>query len=155
MNQIEITLVKKELLFLKQYAANLRMHSALYGSKEEALYVEDELINYMRYTKSIIDCTSQPRNYEENAVIKAMMKREKLQQLRKEQDYRAYILMKALEQLPPLENKLLIDVYVRCLPKQIILRHQGEVVESTYYRRLNKACEKLYQLLAAMNYPFS
>ena len=45
MNQLEITLVKKELLFLKQYAANLRMHSALYGSKEEALYVEDEVIN--------------------------------------------------------------------------------------------------------------
>ena len=155
MNQLEINLVKKDLFFLKQYAANLRMHSALYGSKEQALYVEDELVNYMHYTKSIIECTSQPRNYDENPIIKAMMKREKLQALRKEQDYRAFVLMKALEQLSSLEKRLLIDVYVRSLPKQIVLRHQGEVVDSTYYRRLNKACQNLYQLLAAMNYPFS
>ena len=154
MNQIQIRQVKKELLFLKQYAANLRMHSALYGGKEEMLYVEDELVDYLHYTRSIIDCSHHPHHYE-NPLLKAMIKKEQAQQLKKEQDYRAYMIMQALEQLEPLEKRLLMDVYIKSLPKSLILRHQGEVVESTYYRRLNKACIHLYELLEGFQYPFS
>lgn len=154
-NENEIKAVKKELLFLKQYAANLRMHSAVYGKKDQMLYVEDELVNYLHYTRSIIDCTRGYHNNGENVIIEAMMKRDKIKRIRKEHDSRAYVLMKALEQLSPSENQLLTDVYIRSLPKKVILRHQGEVVDSTFYRRINKACYQLYLLLASMNYPFS
>lgn len=154
-NQNEIKIVKKELLFLKQYAKNLRMHSAIYGKQDQTLFVEDELVDYLHYTKSIIDCTKKQRGGGENPLLIAMMKRDKIQRIRKENDSKAYVLMKALEQLSPNENTLLMDVYIRSLPKKIILRHQGEVVDSTFYRRLNKACYHLYLLLEAMNYPFS
>jgi|GEM_PF-3881212 len=46
--------MKRQLLFLKQYTASLRLHSVLYGEDCVQLQVEDELSDYLNYTRSIV-----------------------------------------------------------------------------------------------------
>ena len=45
------------------------------------------------------------------------------------------------------EKELLLDVYVRGLKRELVLRHQGDIVESTLNRRLRRACLHLAALL--------
>ena len=59
--------MKRQLLFLKQYTASLRLHSVLYGEDCVQLQVEDELSDYLNYTRSIVQ-TSRNGGYVHRAV---------------------------------------------------------------------------------------
>lgn len=41
-------------------------------------------------------------------------------------------------------------MYVRGLDRRIIMLHQGDIVESTLYRRLQRAYQHVYELLRYM-----
>ena len=122
--------MKRELLFLKEYAKRLRLQSALYGEDTPPLLVEDELVDYMHYTKSIVH-TGKGHKEKKDAVLRAMEQRQRMRNRQLAQDEHAYILLQAILQLDVQKKELLIDMYVRDLPRAVILRHQGDVVEST------------------------
>ena len=143
----QINWVKQELLFLKDYVAKTHYYQML----EEQLQVdyqvqEDDLLSYLHYTRSIVSATKQARmRYE--PVLEAMQMQ---YQSKQQADYahkRSYVLLQAMNQLPKKEKDLLGDIYIRQLDKKTIYRHQGEIVESTYYRRMNRACLHLFSYL--------
>ena len=47
--------IKKEMLFLQRYAEELRLHSVLYEEDGRHLQIEDELVDYLHYTRSVLD----------------------------------------------------------------------------------------------------
>lgn len=118
--------MKQEMLFLKQYSAQLRLHSVLYDIEQPSLQIEDELKDYLQYTDSML---KQPHI--------------DMQQ----QKQRAYRLMQGMRQLSKQEETLLFDMYVRNYERKVILHRQGGIVESTLRRRLNKALMRLATLL--------
>lgn len=65
-------------------------------------------------------------------------------------DHHAYQLLQTILQLPKQEKDLLLDMYVRGLDRRIIMLHQGDIVESTLYRRLQRAYQHVYELLRYM-----
>ena len=138
--------MKGELLFLKQYAKRLRLQSALYGEETSSLQVEDELVDYMHYTKSIVH-TGSGHKEKQDAVLRAMEQRQRVRSQQLAQDERAYMLLQAILQLDKQKQELLLDMYVRGLPRPMILRHQGDVVESTLNRRLRRSYVQLAVLL--------
>lgn len=152
MNQKEKQIVlqmKKEMEFLKQYTQELRIHSALYSNNSSSLQIEDDVVDYLHYTKSIIHVSNDQQNHYE-PVLKAMERMDYVNNKKNERHLHAYVLLQIIMQLPVLEKELLLDLYVRNLNKKVILLHQGDIVESTLYRRLQRAllrAHKLYQTL--------
>jgi hypothetical protein len=140
--------MKKKMKQLQKYTATLRLRSILYDESNRSLEVEDDLVDYLNYTKSIINCSSSRKTYYSgDPVLSAMEKRHKNQQERKKQDEDFYVLLLAIQQLPELERNLLFDLYVRNLDKKVIELRQGGIVESTLHRRLNRALEHLWEYL--------
>lgn len=143
-----VKVMKKRLQFLKQYSATLRLHSALYAQKGEELRVEDNLLDYLHYSKSILHANGKTAYAtSENAVLIAMEKQRRDKIKAEQRDKQAYILLEGIKQLPPMERLLLLDVYVRQFDKVIILQHQGDIVESTLHRRIRRACLHLAIIL--------
>lgn len=143
-----IRAVKERMHFLKQYTASLRLHSILYAQDGEGLQVEDNLVDYLHYTRSMLRATEKQGYYEKgNAVLNAMELQARDKRKAAQKDRQAYILLEAIKQLKGLERDLLLDIYVKQVDKEIILRHQGNIVESTFHRRLRKACLHLAFLL--------
>lgn len=140
--------MKKRLQFLKQYTAGLRLYSAIYSQQGTELQVEDSLVDYLHYSKSIL-CANRKPTYgmKENEILVAMEKQQKDKKKAEQRDYQAYILLEGIKQLHAKEKQLLLDIYVKQLDKRIILLHQGDVVESTMHRRVRKACLHLAQIL--------
>lgn len=122
--------MKRQLLFLKQYTASLRLHSVLYGEDCVQLQVEDELSDYLNYTRSIVQTSRNGGYVHRDPVLDAMERQRRARE-------------KVMEQ----EKELLLDVYVRGLKRELVLRHQGDIVESTLNRRLRRACLHLAALL--------
>ncbi len=155
MNQIEkqiIVEMKKEMEFLKQYTQELRLHSALYHKDCDSLQVEDDVVDYLHYTKSIIHVSKDQHNQFE-PVLKAMERMQNRKLKHNERHMHAYMLLQIIMQLPELERELLLDLYVRNRDKKVILMHQGDIVESTLYRRLHRALlhvNTLYQSLESL-----
>ena len=125
--------MKRQLLFLKQYTASLRLHSVLYGEDCVQLQVEDELSDYLNYTRSIVQTSRNGGYVHRDPVLDAMERQRRAREKVMEQE----------EQ----EKELLLDVYVRGLKRELVLRHQGDIVESTLNRRLRRACLHLAALL--------
>lgn len=143
-----VKVMKKRLQFLKQYSAGLRLHSALYAEQGNELQVEDSLVDYLHYSKSIL-CANKKPTYgsKENEILIAMEKQQKAKLKAEQRDQQAYILLEGIKQLHENEKQLLLDIYVKQLDRRIILHHQGDIVESTMHRRLRKACLHLAQIL--------
>ena len=129
--------LKQEMEFLRYYCANMRLKSLL-REKGEALQVEDDIMDYLHYSKSVISLKRQ-QGKEENYVLSSMEKMQKHKEDLQSRDERAYILLGGIAQLKEQEAQLLLDVYVRQYDKKKILQRLGGVVESTYHRRLKKA----------------
>lgn len=138
--------MKEELLFLQQYAAQLRLHSALYQEENVLLQVEDDLCDYLHYTKSILDVRQRTHKIQE-PVLQAMEQQSRKHAQTTSRSHHAYELLLAILQLPEKEKALLLDIYVRNQNRKIVQHHQGDIVESTLYRRLNRAYLHLYELL--------
>ena len=130
--------MKRQLLFLKQYTASLRLHSVL---------VEDELSDYLNYTRSIVQTSRNGGYVHRDPVLDAMERQRRVREKVMEQDQRAYVLLQGILQLEEQEKELLLDLYVRGLKRELVLRHQGDIVESTLNRRLRRACRHLAALL--------
>ena len=138
--------MKKEMLFLKAYIKKLRMYSVLYNDQFEPLKVEDQLTDYIHYTKSVIDCRRNNHNYE-NPILKAMERLEIKRNQEEKAHAHAYLILSAIEQLSTKERNLLLDHYIREYNKEIICMRQGDIVLSTFYRRLDRALLHLYVIL--------
>lgn len=67
-----IRTMKRQLLFLKQYTASLRLHSVLYGEECVQLQVEDELSDYLNYTRSIVQTSKNGGYVHRDPVLEAM-----------------------------------------------------------------------------------
>ena len=139
--------MKRQLLFLKQYTASLRLHSLLYGEDCVQLQVEDELSDYLNYTRSIVQTSRNGGYVHRDPVLDAMERQRRVREKVMEQDQRAYVLLQGILQLEEQEKELLLDLYVRGLKRELVLRHQGDIVESTLNRRLRRACRHLAALL--------
>lgn len=137
--------VQKRLLGLKEYMRKLRLQSAIYDMEEEQLQVEDDIMEYIHYTKSMIDCRKRITVYE-NPIIYAIEQQEIKQANRRKYQFECLCVLKAIYQLPNLYKELLLDYYVRDLHRFQIMK-RFEIVESTFYRRHQKALEKLDELL--------
>lgn len=131
--------MKQQMLFLKHYVASLRFHSVLYGEETQHLQVEDELVDYLHYSKSVIQA-QRKKSYQEkeDAIVEAMMRQQKDQAYLAERDEHAYLLLQGIAQLENQDREALLNVYVRQIPMQTILLRQG-IVESTYHRHLQRA----------------
>lgn len=138
--------MKKEMMFLKQYSAQLRLHSVLYHQDHTTLQVEDGLLEYLHYTTSILRCTQAPKQ-RKDVYLEAMQRQEKKQQEKSRQEQRAYVLLQGIHQLSLLEEELLFDLFVRNYERKVIMLRQGDIVESTLRRRMNRALMKLAVLL--------
>ena len=141
--------IKKEMLFLQRYAEELRLHSVLYEEDGRHLQIEDELVDYLHYTRSVLDLRNDCKQRKE-PVLKAMEQRNLRHLQKQSRDHHAYQLLQTILQLPKQEKDLLLDMYVRGLDRRIILLHQGDIVESTLYRRLQRAYQHVYELLRYM-----
>ena len=99
------------------------------------------MVDYLHYTRSILHA-SEKQGYcnKGSAVINAMELQQKDKQKTAQKDRQAYILLEAIKQLKDMERDLLLDIYVKQVDKKLILQHQGSIVESTFHRRLRKAC---------------
>ena len=139
--------MKRQLRFLKQYTASLRLHSALYGEESVQLQVEDELSDYLNYTRSIVQTSKNSSYVHTDPVLEAMERQRRARERVQKQDQKAYVLLQGILQLKDLEKELLLDLYVRGLERSLVLRHQGDIVESTLNRRLRRACLHLAALL--------
>ena len=62
--------IKKEMLFLQRYAEELRLHSVLYEEDGRHLQIEDELVDYLHYTRSVLDLRNDCKT-EERASLKS------------------------------------------------------------------------------------
>ncbi len=139
--------MKNEMMFLKGYVKNLRMYSILYDNQEEkGLMINDSIMDYLHYTRSVIDCRKQNR-VQNNPILIAMEQIEKQNSRISAEHARAYIDLSAIEQLHHNQSQLLIDYYIRDLDKEVICKRCGDITRSTFYRRLNKALASLYDLL--------
>ena len=67
--------LKQEMEFLRYYCANMRLKSLL-REKGEALQVEDDIMDYLHYSKSVISL-KRHQGKEENYVLSAMDKMQK------------------------------------------------------------------------------
>lgn len=139
--------MKHKLLFLKQYTASLRLHSVLYGEECVQLQVEDDISDYLNYTRSIVQTSKTSGYVHKDPVLEAMERQRRAKERVMEQDQRAYVLLQGILQLEEQERELLLDLYVRGLKRDLVLRHQGDIVESTLNRRLRRACLHLAALL--------
>ena len=80
-------------------------------------------------------------------MLEAMERQRRARERVQKQDQKAYVLLQGILQLKDLEKELLLDLYVRGLERSLVLRHQGDIVESTLNRRLRRACLHLAVLL--------
>ncbi len=141
--------IQKRLIGLKEYMRKLRLQSAIYDMEEEQLQVEDDIMEYIHYTKSMIDCRKRITVYED-PIIYAIDQQEKELANRKKHQFECLCVLKAIYQLPTMYSELLLDYYVRDLHRFQIMQRCG-IVESTFYRRHQKALEKLVELLGVVD----
>lgn len=146
--KMKIKYMQQRLIELKEYMRTLRLQSAIYDTKDEQLQVQDDLMEYVHYTKSVIDCRKRTVIYED-PVLYAMEKQEQHHQYQKQQQFRFLCLLQAIYQLPSQDCQLLLDYYVRDVHRYQIMNHLG-IVESTFYRRHEKALLRLSSLLASL-----
>ena len=72
--------MKRQLLFLKQYTASLRLHSVLYGEDCVQLQVEDELSDYLNYTRSIVQTSRNGGYVHRDPVLDAMERQRRVRE---------------------------------------------------------------------------
>lgn len=135
--------MQKQCLFLKNYLASLRLQSILYDCEENALRVEDERAMY-------VSNTHDQTNKRDNSTYNAQIMIEHMKKQPSDQHaIQASILLKAIRQLPQPHQQLLIDIYVLQLDKSQVLVHCGNIVDSTFHRRLKKALISLANVLSS------
>ena len=148
-----IYFMKEEMEFLRRYTRQLRVQKSLYGQNVVELEANDDIMDYLSYTKSIIDVTNTTRGSVEPA-FEAMKRKQSVQVYLEKRNQHAYMLMQAIKGLDSKDRSLLLDVYVKNLDRKVILYRHGDIVESTYYRRLDKALLALYDLISnVFEYP--
>lgn len=148
MNEMDkVQAMKSEMKFLSGYVKNLRMYSILYDTQDQkGLMVNDSIMDYLHYTRSVIDCRKQ-NHVHNNPILVAMEEIEKQNSRLNSEHARAYLDLSAIEQLHNDQRQLLLDYYIRDLDKKVICQRCGDITRSTFYRRLNKALANLYDLL--------
>lgn len=144
-------MMKQQMQFLKQYSAQLRLYSTLYGTNETTLQVEDNLVDYLHYTSSIIHCNTKSHS-RKDPYLKAMERQEQRHLYETKQEKHAFELLQSIQHLKKQEADLLFDLYVRCYSRVVIMQRQGNIVESTLNRRLNQALLHLALLLCVEIY---
>lgn len=140
----QILWVKEQLILLKDYVSKVHFYATL--QEDENFHVEDDLVSYLHYTKSIVSLQG-VNNTRFEPVLQAMEMQYQSKKEVSKLHQRMYALLQAIDHLPHLEKELLVDVYIRGYDKQTIYRHQGQIVESTYYRRMNRACLHVFSYL--------
>lgn len=146
-----IVTMKKKLQGLSAYMAALRLRSVLYDETERVLEVQDDLSDYLQYTKSILSCRHHAHTYKEEPVLAAMQRREARKERLQKEEQEALLLLHGIDQLPPQEQSLLFDLYVRRYDRRVVMHRQGDIVESTLHRRLHRALLHLWEMLACLD----
>lgn len=140
-----LSIMRKHLLFLARYAYLLEMQEVT-----EVMVEEESLLNYLPYTKSIIDVQGKSSLSQSTKVILAMEKydkqREQKRREREERRLRCLWLMQGILVLPEVERKALLHKYVQHLSHEQIT-HQMDISMSTLHRILKRACIDLAQIL--------
>lgn len=139
--------MKLKMKRLQKYAAGLRLRSVLYDEGANALEVQDELIDYLNYTGSILHCSGKGGWIKKDVLLDAIQKQDMHKKRMQKQNEELYMLLQAMYQLPKQEQDLLFDLYVRGLDKKVILFRQGGIVESTLHRRKKKALLHLWEIM--------
>ncbi|MEG0735729.1 MAG: elastin [Longicatena sp.] len=140
--------MKQRLEYLRYYSAGVRLQSILYGEYDSTLRIEDEIGDYLQYTKSVVQIDRNASYHErENVVLQAMHRQQKHKEQLQKRDLQAYILLEGIAQMKKSERELLFDVYVRQRSKQQVMKELGGIVESTYHRKLHKAMLHLALIL--------
>lgn len=142
-----IKFMKKELNDVKNYSATIRLQSILYGEYNEILQVEDEVSDYVHYTKSIVQASKTRYHDKKDVVLDAMMRQQRHHETMKLRDAQSYVVIQGIAQLEKKERELLFDIYVRQHSRAYIMNKEGGIVESTYHRRVKKAMLNLAIIL--------
>lgn len=155
MDQIDkgktIAYMKKHLAFLKQYSASKRLE----GYESEPIHtqqVEDGAIDYLQYTRSVIQVSSSVQvDQSGRKLLDAIQRKDEENKIRREEaeqrDKLAYRFLQGIALLEKMECELLQDIYVRGLERKVVLARHGYIVESTLNRRLAKAYVNLAIIL--------
>lgn len=147
-----IKVMKGHLNFLKKHVATYYIHNALYGGENQNLQVEEDICEYLQYTKNVVNNSKSTNDFYYNPILDVMEQQKKTKQRLIEEDKKAYFLLQGVLHLKKQERELLMDLYVRGLERQLVLRHQGDIVNSTLDRRIQRACLHLAELLSLQIY---
>ena len=147
-----IKVMKGHLNFLKKHVATYYIHNALYGGENQNLQVEEDICEYLQYTKNVVNTSKSTNDFYYNPILDVMEQQKKTKQRLIEEDKKAYFLLQGVLHLKKQERELLMDLYVRGLERQLVLRHQGDIVNSTLDRRIQRACLHLAELLSLQIY---
>lgn len=140
--------MRKHLKFLMEYAYLLNKEP-----NETKDYVEeqDDLINYVSYTKSIIQCSNASSIPQSTKLLEAMERQEEHQRqvkaLRERREMHCLWLLQGMEYLPEKEKTVLIYKYVERMSNAWICRRMNQISLSTLNRLHYKACIDLARLL--------
>ena len=147
-----IKVMKGHLNFLKKHVATYYIHNALYGGENQNLQVEEDICEYLQYTKNVVNNSKSTNDFYYNPILDVMEQQKITKQRLIEEDKKAYFLLQGVLHLKKQERELLMDLYVRGLERQLVLRHQGDIVNSTLDRRIQRACLHLAELLSLQIY---
>lgn len=142
-----VSYMKQEMEQLSHYCATLRLQSVLYGEDHTVLQVEDDITDYLHYSRSVVHIPRKPLKSLNEPVLEAILRKQRHSEIIQQRDANAYILLEGIVQLQDSQRQLLLDVYVRQLSRTQIMQQAGGIVESTYHRRLQKALIELAILL--------
>lgn len=147
-----IKVMREHLNFLKKHVATYYIHNALYGVENQNLQVEEDICEYLHYTKNVVNASKGVNDFYHNPILEATEQQKKTRQRLIDQDKKAYFLLQGILHLNKQERELLMDFYVRGLERQLVIRHQGDIVNSTLNRRIQRACLHLAELLSLQIY---
>ena len=147
-----IKIMKEHLDFLKKHFASYHIHHALYGEENQYLQIEEDICGYLDFAKDAIYASKKADAFYPNPIIETIELQQKIKQKLLEENKKAYFLLQGILHLKQQERELLMDLYVRGLERQLVLRHQGDIVNSTLNRRIQRACLHLAELLSLQEY---
>lgn len=142
-----IAIMRQHLDFLSRYAYVLDKEA-----KREVVVEDDGVLNYLSYTKSIVDIQASQGNVAQStklllAIEKYDKQKEQKRKLREERWLRCIWIMQGIQVLPEIEKQALLYKYIHHMEHEQITRHLNQISLSTLHRILKRAYLDLAQIL--------